>query len=102
LRFIGGWDRGYWSPFIGSAPLCNYWSCLQAGAGFLESIYRNALNYELRRRGLQVAAEEEVVVRYDGIEVGRHRLDLLRATSPSITPSGHYDLCRDSHPIVCQ
>jgi GxxExxY protein len=47
------------------------------GPGFLESIYRNALSYNLRRRGLQVAAEEEVVVRYDGIEVGRHRLDLL-------------------------
>ena len=47
------------------------------GPGFLESIYRNAMVIELRKRGLQVTQELEVSVFYDGIEVGRHRLDLL-------------------------
>ena len=47
------------------------------GPGFLESIYPNAMVIELRKRGLQVTQELEVSVFYDGIEVGRHRLDLL-------------------------
>jgi GxxExxY protein len=47
------------------------------GPGFLESVYRNALLLQLRKVGLQVAPEQEVLVRYLGEEVGRHRLDLL-------------------------
>ncbi len=47
------------------------------GPGFLESFYENALVIELRKRGLKVAQQVEVPVRYDGIVVGIHRLDLL-------------------------
>lgn len=47
------------------------------GPGYLEAIYRNALVKELRKRGLRVETEKEVVVTYDGEEVGRHRLDVL-------------------------
>jgi GxxExxY protein len=47
------------------------------GPGFVESIYRRALQLELRRVGSRVDAEREVVVRYEGEEVGRHRLDLV-------------------------
>ena len=47
------------------------------GPGFLESIYRNALILEARKAGLEVEAEKEIPVFYDGVEVGRHRLDLL-------------------------
>ncbi len=47
------------------------------GPGFIESIYENALVIELRRRGLKVEEQVEVPVEYRGIEVGRHRLDLL-------------------------
>ncbi len=47
------------------------------GPGFLESIYRRALAIELREAGLAVATEHDVVVLYDGQEVGRHRLDLV-------------------------
>jgi PD-(D/E)XK nuclease superfamily len=34
------------------------------GAGFLEKVYENALGYELRKRGLAVARQGGVVVRY--------------------------------------
>jgi GxxExxY protein len=47
------------------------------GAGFLESIYRNALARELSLRGLSVEIEREVVVTYKDFVVGRHRLDLV-------------------------
>jgi GxxExxY protein len=47
------------------------------GPGFVESVYRNALLMELRNTDLSVEAEKEVVVRYEGVEVGQHRLDVL-------------------------
>lgn len=47
------------------------------GPGFLESVYRRALLVELRKSGLKVETEKEFVVKYDGIEVGSHRLDIL-------------------------
>jgi GxxExxY protein len=49
------------------------------GPGFLESIYENALIFELEKRNLEVERQREIVVRYDGVEVGRHRIDLLVA-----------------------
>ena len=50
----------------------------QLGPGFIESIYENALVYELRKRGLKVEQQLEAPIVYDGkIEVGKHRLDLL-------------------------
>lgn len=47
------------------------------GPGFLEAIYENALVHELRKRGLKVEQQVEVAVLYDGVEVGKHRLDLF-------------------------
>ncbi|MBR9990102.1 MAG: GxxExxY protein [Gemmatimonadetes bacterium] len=47
------------------------------GPGFLESVYRRALLIELCRQNLATQAEKEVVIYYDGHEVGKHRLDLL-------------------------
>jgi len=47
------------------------------GPGFLESIYENALIVELQKQNLQVERQCEVVIKYDGVEVGRHRLDLI-------------------------
>jgi GxxExxY protein len=50
----------------------------QLGPGFIESIYENALVYELRKQGLKVEQQLEAPVMYDGkVEVGKHRLDLL-------------------------
>ena len=47
------------------------------GPGFLESIYEQALVIELRKLGLLVESQVEVVIEYDEQEVGRHRLDLF-------------------------
>ena len=47
------------------------------GPGFLESVYRRALMIELRKSGLNAETEKEIQVRYEGEEVGRHRLDIL-------------------------
>ena len=47
------------------------------GPGFLEAIYENALVHELRKRGLKVEQQVEAPVLYDGVEVGKHRLDLF-------------------------
>lgn len=49
----------------------------QLGPGFLESIYENAFVIELQRQGLKVERQREVIIKYDGVEVGRHRLDLI-------------------------
>ena len=45
------------------------------GPGFLESVYEKALIIELRKRGLSVRDQMEIMIEYDGEEVGRHRID---------------------------
>jgi GxxExxY protein len=49
------------------------------GPGFLEKIYENAFILELQKQNLDVERQREIAVRYDGVEVGRHRLDLIVA-----------------------
>lgn len=50
----------------------------QLGPGFIESIYENALVYELWKRRLLVEQQVEVPIIYDGSqEVGKHRIDLI-------------------------
>lgn len=49
----------------------------ELGPGFLESVYEKALVFELRSRGLKVGPQREIVILYRGVEVGKHRLDLL-------------------------
>jgi GxxExxY protein len=47
------------------------------GPGFLESVYEKALIIELKKRGLAVQNQMEVIIVYDGEEVDRHRLELF-------------------------
>ena len=47
------------------------------GPGFLENVYRRALMIELAKSGLHAETEKEILVLYEGQEVGRHRLDIL-------------------------
>src|SRR5882762_1463076 len=50
----------------------------QLGPGFIESIYENALVFELHKRGLRFEQQLEMPVLYDGkVEIGKHRLDLF-------------------------
>jgi len=47
------------------------------GQGFLESVYQNALIWELRKRGFKAEAERPITVRYDGEIVDAFATDLL-------------------------
>src|SRR6266446_6574496 len=47
------------------------------GPGFLESVYQNALIWELRKSGFKAEAERPISVRYDGQVVGAFTGDLL-------------------------
>src|SRR5947209_7398331 len=47
------------------------------GPGFLESVYQNALIWELRKAGLKAEAGRAISVRYDGQIVGVFTADLL-------------------------
>jgi GxxExxY protein len=49
----------------------------QLGPGFLESVYRNALAYELRRAGLVVELEKHITVKYEHVIVGDFLADLV-------------------------
>jgi GxxExxY protein len=47
------------------------------GPGFLESVYQNALTYELRKAGVLVETEVRLKVKYDGVIVGEFDVDML-------------------------
>lgn len=49
----------------------------ELGPGFLEKVYEEALAIELARAGLKFERQKLVIVRYEGIPVGEHRLDYL-------------------------
>jgi GxxExxY protein len=49
------------------------------GCGFLEKVYENALAIELRRSGLAVAQQRQIIVRYRQEIVGEYLADLLVA-----------------------
>jgi GxxExxY protein len=46
------------------------------GYGFLEKVYRNALAYELRKRGYEVELETPINVYYEDVVVGEYYSDL--------------------------
>jgi GxxExxY protein len=47
------------------------------GPGFLESVYVNALAYELRRAGLKIDMGERITVRYEDVIVGDFVADFV-------------------------
>ena len=47
------------------------------GYGFTEKVYENALAIELRRAGLKVVKQQEIVVYYEGEAVGDYRTDIV-------------------------
>jgi GxxExxY protein len=47
------------------------------GPGFLESVYQNALAYELRKAGFEVETEVRLKVKYDNVIVGEFDADML-------------------------
>jgi len=51
------------------------------GPGFLEYIYERALCIEFVKRGISFTQQQELLISYDGVEIGKHRLDLFVADS---------------------
>ena len=49
------------------------------GPGFLESVYQNALAWELRSAGLSVECEHRLNVHYRGVVVGEFMADMIVA-----------------------
>ena len=49
----------------------------QLGSGFLESVYRNALAFELRRAHLNVELDKHITVKYEHVIVGDFIADLV-------------------------
>jgi GxxExxY protein len=49
----------------------------ELGPGFIESIYHRAAEVALRKAGLSYETEKEVRIRFLGVDVGCHRLDLV-------------------------
>lgn len=47
------------------------------GPGFIESVYEEALCYELPRRGLKISRQHPVEIFYEDLKVGDHELDLF-------------------------
>lgn len=49
----------------------------ELGPGFLESIYHQALCVALCHREIQFEYQKEITIEFDGVDVGRHVLDLV-------------------------
>ncbi len=56
---------------------CAYRVHTELGAGFLESVYKNALLYELRKVGLSAQAEVPLDVIYDETVIGHFLADII-------------------------
>ena len=49
----------------------------ELGPGFLESVYEEALKVQMCIQEIGFESQKEIIVKYLGVEVGMHRLDLL-------------------------
>ncbi len=49
----------------------------ELGPGFLEHIYEEALKVEFAKCPLSFESQKEIQIKYHGIEIGSHRLDLI-------------------------
>ena len=49
----------------------------ELGPGFLESIYEQALKVAFTEHNFHFESQKEIKIKYLGVEVGQHRLDLL-------------------------
>jgi GxxExxY protein len=49
----------------------------ELGPGFLESIYEQALKVEFSEHNFHFDSQKEIKIKYLGVEVGQHRLDLI-------------------------
>ena len=60
---------------------CAYNVRMQLSAGFLESVYQNALIIELKENGLNAKTEVPINVYYNNVVVGEFRADIVVGNS---------------------
>lgn len=56
---------------------CAYRIRKKLSAGYMESVYKNAMVIELRRHGLSFETEKPIEVTYDGFIVGKFCADII-------------------------
>jgi GxxExxY protein len=56
---------------------CAYAVGNELGPGFLETVYENALCFELKRQGIEIERQVPLDVRYKGEMVGKYFADIL-------------------------
>ena len=49
----------------------------ELGPGFIEKVYRRAVEIEFRRHGFEFESEKRISLEYRGEKIGIHRLDLF-------------------------
>jgi len=62
------------------------------GPGFLESVYKNALAYELSKSGLSTECERRIPVFYDGVLMGEFAADMIVADAVLVETKAVADL----------
>ena len=71
------WDTGAINRSTETIIGCSFKVLNTLGIGFLESVYQNALAYELEKHGVTVAQRTPIPVYYEGILVGKFEGDLI-------------------------
>lgn len=65
------------------------------GFGFLEKVYENSLEIELKKFGLEVEKQYPINVYYDNIEVGKYFADLVVEQKVIVELKATEELCRE-------
>jgi GxxExxY protein len=65
------------------------------GFGFLEKVYENSIEIELKKFGLEVEKQYPVSVYYDNIEVGKYFADIIVEQKVIVELKATEELCRE-------
>ena len=68
------------------------------GYGFLESVYKRAMQVELQRAGLRAEVESPIKVKYRDVIVGDFRADLLVSEAVIVELKTAREYCTDDEP----
>ncbi len=68
------------------------------GYGFLEGVYKRAMQVELHRRGVTAAIEPEIRVTYKGEDVGFYKADLWVGDAVMVELKAAREYCPDNEP----
>ncbi|MTE25415.1 GxxExxY protein [Winogradskyella ouciana] len=74
---------------------CFYKVYNNLGYGFLEKVYENAMYIELRRMGLFVEKQKQIIVYYENQKVGEYYADLIVSESVIVELKAAESLCEE-------